>query len=111
MRTGANTYTETGFIKTLLGYGSPVPVPAGTFNLGSVAFSYTPPKAGAVLAGLGASQCRWPPSGTAYGVVLCNIQFAFTPPTGAQGCHTDEFSHSHLVEAIVDLFKYPNLNN
>ena len=77
---GGPLYKEVGLTKALYGYGSALRN-NGT-DLQPVAFSYKPPTPGALLSGVGAGQCAWPPPAGTLGVVLCNIQFAFTRPAG-----------------------------
>lgn len=64
----------------MYGYGAPAHN-NGT-DLQAVAYSYKPPTSGALMAGIGVSQCAWPPPAGTYGLVLCNIQFAFARQGG-----------------------------
>lgn len=77
---GGTKYAEAGLTKAVYGYGAPAVNP-GT-NLLPLAFSYKPPTSGALMAGIGAASCAWPPPAGTYGMVLCDVQFAFARITG-----------------------------
>ena len=73
MCTGNPNIYDGGFMISIFGYGSNIS--------DTIAFSYTPPTAGALLAGIAYSSCPWPPYQGRYSTVPCNLQFAFSVPT------------------------------
>ena len=66
--------------------------PSAPLDTAPVTFAYAPPTPGAVLAGVAAAQCLWPPPSGGYGAVLCNMQFAFA----SAGAPSSSMSRIHV---------------
>jgi len=75
LATGGPWYSEAGLAKAVFGVGQAGP--SAPLDTAPSTFAYAPPTPGAVLAGIAAAQCLWPPPAGGYGAVLCNMQFAF----------------------------------